>query len=332
MATRYTKTKRDIYQEVTDKIIGYLEQGTAPWRNPIKGAGGSGFPKNLHSGKRYRGINVLLLAMRAFESGYSSSYWLTFKQAKELGGQVRKGERGSLVTFWKLYATTDRENGDEIEVPVLKHYTAFNLCQIDGMEAPDSAPPETNSEPFEPLEEAESIVAGYRSGPSINDDGGRRAFYRARTDSVHMPKPEQFESREEYYGTIFHELSHSTGHSCRLDRGLDTELAPFGSPDYSKEELIAELSASFLCAAAGISPPTIEQSAAYLQSWIKVLKGDKRLIVNAASAAQKYADLILGTRFDTAASPDRGRPEPNADRGMPNAQVQVPAPSQPGLF
>lgn len=292
--------KRDIYQEVTDRIIGYLERGTAPWRNPIRRGSGDGWPKNLDSGKRYRGINVFLLGLRAWESGYSSDYWLTFNQAREKGGQVRKGEKGSLVTFFKMYATKDKETEEEIQIPVLKHFIAFNVEQVEGIAIPDAPAEDPNASPFEPLEEAERIVAGYASKPSIEHNGGSRAFYRPSQDSVHMPQPERFDNRESYYSTLFHELSHSTGHSSRLNRGLDTELAPFGSPDYSREELIAEMGAAFLCAASGISPPTIEQSASYLQGWIKVLKGDKRMVVGAAGAAQKAADWILGENFHEA--------------------------------
>lgn len=299
MASRKSTKRRDIYQEVTDKIIGYLEQGTAPWRNPIKRGTGDGWPKNMESGKRYRGINVFLLGLIAWERGFESDYWMTFKQAKSAGATVRKGEKGSLVTFWKLYDTKDKETEDEITVPVLKHYTAFNLDQIDGITPPDAPQEDPNQEPFCPLKAAEQIVAGYRDHPSI-ERGGNRAFYRPREDLVRVPEPERFNTRENYYSTLFHELSHSTGHSKRLNRGLDNELKPFGSPDYSREELVAEMSAAFLCASAGISPPTVEQSAAYLESWIKVLKGDKRLVVNAAGAAQKSSDWILGVDFKTA--------------------------------
>lgn len=286
------RPKRDIYQEVTDRIIGYLEAGTAPWRNPIKRGTGDGWPKNLDSGKRYRGINTMLLAMRAWESGFSSDYWMTFKQAKGQGGQVRKGEKGSLVTFWKLYDKVDKETGEKATVPVLRHYTAFNLEQIDGIEPPDAPKGDSAADPFEPLEQAEKIVDGYENRPQI-EHGGGRAFYRASIDTVFMPEPNRFDARENYYSTLFHELSHSTGHSSRLDRGLDGDPKPFGSPDYSREELVAEISSAFLCAASGISPPTIEQSAAYLQGWIDVLKGDKKLVIAAAGAAQKSADLIL---------------------------------------
>ncbi|WP_372716150.1 ArdC family protein [Novipirellula sp.] len=340
------KPKRDIYQEVTDKIIGYLEEGIAPWRNPIKRGDGDGWPKNMDSGKRYRGINVLLLGMSAWSGGYSSDYWMTFKQALANGGQVRKGEKGSLVTFWTMYETKDKDNGNDITVPVLKHYTAFNVEQIDGIEAPDAPKDDPNAIPFQPLAEAERIVNGYRVKPTIEHDGGRRAFYRPRTDSVHMPAPEQFDERKSYYSTLFHELSHSTGHSSRLDRGLDTELAPFGSPDYSREELVAEMGAAFLCAASGISPPTIEQSASYLQSWINVLKGDAHLVIGAAGAAQKAADLILGETFndaakeaaslianaetskcqvvdaDSPATPEEAHPEPRAEK--PRSTTTLP--------
>ncbi|KLU02217.1 Antirestriction protein [Rhodopirellula islandica] len=304
------KPKRDIYREVTDRIIGYLEQGTAPWKNPIRGGTGDGWPKNLESGKRYRGINVLLLGMRSFEAGFSSDYWMTYRQAQAKNGQVKKGEKGSLVTFWKMYATRDKATGEPIEIPMLKHYTAFNVEQIDGIEIPDAPHDLSDAEPFEPIIEAERIVAGYQDKPSIEHDGGNRAFYRPSTDGVHMPKPEKFESPENYYSVLFHELTHSSGHSSRLNRGLDTELAPFGSPDYSREELIAEMGAAFLCAASGISRPTIEQSASYLQSWIDVLKGDSKLVIGAAGAAQKAVDHILGETFQDAANvaPTKNKP------------------------
>ncbi len=329
------KPRRDIYQEVTDQIIGYLEQGTAPWRNPIKRGTGDGWPKNLDSGKRYRGINVLLLGMSAWSSGYSSDYWMTFKQAQAKGGQVRKGEKGSLVTFWKMYATKDKETGEPIEIPMLKHYTAFNLEQIEGIAIPDAPQDVPDAVPFEPLAEAERIVEGYRDKPAIHYDGRKRAFYRPRTDSVHMPTPDQFDTRENFYSVLYHELTHSTGHSSRLDRGLDTELSPFGSPDYSREELVAEMGAAFLCAASGISPPTIEQSASYLQNWIDVLKGDSKLVIGAAGAAQKATDRILGETFAEAAAPVATGAAAEMDKPAvdPDVNTETDAgPSQLDLF
>jgi antirestriction protein ArdC len=325
-ARKPSRRRRDIYQEVTDKIVGYLEDGIAPWRNPINRGSGDGWPKNLGSGKRYRGINIILLGMRAWESGYSSDYWLTYKQAAQRGGTVRQGEQGSLVTFWKLYEKKDPATNTETTLPVLKHYHAFNLEQIDGIPIPD-APDEKDLISFTPLEKAEEIVAGYLNGPNIETKGSR-AFYRPAIDTVCLPLPQQFESSEIFYSTLFHELSHSTGHSKRLDRGLDTEPQPFGSPDYSREELVAELSASFLCAASGISPPTIEQSAAYMQGWINVLKGDKRLVVSAAGAAQKSADLILGEGIHEQAE----KPAENQAKLGHSTQDHAAKPSQLDLF
>lgn len=327
MAGNKSKKKRDIYQEVTNTILQYLEEGTAPWRNPIAKNTGDGWPKNLATDKRYRGVNVLLLSMQSWASGYASDYWMTYKQACAKGGQVRKGEKGSLVTFWKMHETTDKKTGEEKTMPVLRHYTAFNVEQIDGVDIPD-APDVASAEPFRPLDAADEIVTGYENSPSIALDGGQRAFYRIQSDSVHLPTPDRFDCRENYYSTLFHELSHSTGHSSRLDRGLDRDPAPFGSPDYSREELVAEISAAYLCAACGISPPTVEQSAAYLQGWIKMLKGDKRLVVSAAGAAQKSSDLILGEHF-TAASTETSEVPPRAQE-LPTAAE--PISSQMDLF
>lgn len=326
---RNAKPRRDIYQEVTDRIIGYLEQGTAPWKNPIRRGAGDGWPKNLSSGKKYRGINVFLLGMRAWESGYESDYWLTYKQAEAAGGNVKKGEKGSLVTFWKLHATTDKETGQETEVPILRHYTAFNALQVEGITPPDVVEPDPDAKPFAPLAEAERLIDGYVGKPVIHHDGRTRAFYRPSDDSVHLPHPDKFETPEDYYGTAFHELTHSTGHSSRLDRGLDTALAPFESPDYSKEELVAEMGAAFMCAAAGISPPTIEQSASYLQNWITVLKGDKRLIISASGAAQKAADLMLGTTFDDSVRTNVAADSSNSVSKSASASVPSSESSQP---
>ncbi|WP_417847307.1 ArdC family protein [Thalassoglobus sp.] len=324
------KQRRDIYQEVTDKIIDLLDQGTVPWQNPIKRGNGDGWPKNMHSGKNYRGINVFLLGMRAWESGFASDYWLTFKQSKERGGQVKKGEKSSLVIFWKQLDKEDPETGEDIKIPVLRHYNVFNVEQCEGIEIPD-APKEIVTDPFIPLERAEAIVDGFPNPPKINYEG-RRAYYRPSVDEVFIPEPELFEDRECFYNTLLHECSHATGHSKRLNRGLDTDLAPFGSPDYSKEELVAEMSAAFLCATAGISPPTIEQSAAYIDNWRKQLQGDKKLVVQAAGAAQKSADLILGTQFDQASSPKESpkqtktveqQPEPATSQTAARTQLEL---------
>ncbi len=283
----------DIYQNVTDQIIAMLEKGVVPWRSPILGRQSAGMPKNLESGKDYRGVNVFLLAFTAWANGYESSYWLTFNQAKQKKGSVKKGEKSSFVIFWKQYETTDRETGEPTNVPVLRYYRVFNISQCEGITAPDAVT--FTPTDFQPIETAESIVKAYADAPVI-EHGGTRAFYRPSTDVVRLPEPTRFASCEEYYSTLFHELAHSTGHSKRLDRKLDTEPQPFGSPDYGKEELVAEMAAAFLSAHVGIQPVTIENQAAYLQGWLKQLRGDKKLVIAAAGAAQKASDWIRGER------------------------------------
>lgn len=287
----------DVYQAVTDRIIELLEEGTVPWRKPIRGSGGEGaFPTNLASQRAYRGINVFLLAVTAWAEGYSSPYWLTFRQAKEKGGHIRKGEKGSLVIFWKQYATQDRQSGEDITVPVLRYYKVFNAEQCEGIQVP-SLDPETSGDldAFSPIGSAAAIIDGYRDGPRV-EHRGARAFYQPSGDLVRIAEPARFVEPEAYYATLFHELVHSTGHSSRLDRGLDTQLSPFGSADYSKEELVAEMGAAFLAAASGISQDTIEQSAAYIDGWRRKLSTDPKLVVHAAGAAQRAADWVLGDR------------------------------------
>ena len=314
--TRKSKTtsgaKFDIYETVTDRILDALDKGTVPWRNPIKGSGPQGPLRNLVSQKAYRGINVFLLAMSQWAKGYESSQWLTFKQAKAKQAQVRKGEKSSLVVFWKKLDPKPDANKRPGEISsddlkerfVLRYYNVFNAEQCDGLDLGDLAVGKDDipGVEHEPIDAAERIVAGYApggNGPRIEQRGGR-ASYSPVNDLVQIPGAERFATPESYYATLFHELAHSTGHSSRLDRGLDTKLAPFGSADYSKEELVAEMGAAFLAAAAGISPPTLDQSAAYIDGWRKKLKGDKKLVIQAAGAGQRAADHILGITWDQA--------------------------------
>lgn len=307
----------DVYAEVTSKIVAMLEVGVVPWRLPILGQQKAGWPKNLDSGKDYRGVNVFLLAMTAWCKGYGSSHWLTFNQARSRGGNVRKGEKSSMVVFWKQYATTDRHTGEEKLVPVLRYYNVFNIEQCEGLTAPDA--PTIQATAFSPIQAAESLVNGYDGRPEIAQNGGQRAFYVPATDSVHTPPPTRFATTEAYYATLFHELAHSTGHSKRLDRGIDTTLAPFGSPDYAREELVAEMAAAFLCGHTGITPATIDNAASYIAGWIKALKGDNRLAIAAAGAAQRAADWIRGERGSGdagAASPVESGPDMDGAAAM----------------
>ena len=280
----------DIYAEVTGKIVSMLEAGVVPWRSPILGQIHGGWPKNLDMGKDYRGVNVFLLAFTAWAKGYASAHWLTFNQARQRGGSVKKGEKSSMVVFWKLYETRDERTDKLVTVPVLRYFNVFNVEQCEGITMPDAPAAEAA-----PIPAAERIVNGYEGRPEIEHRGGR-AYYVPKQDAVHIPSPSRFTSGEAYYATLFHELAHSTGHSSRLDRGIDTKLAPFGSPDYGREELVAEMAAAFLCGHAGITPATVENSAAYIGGWIKTLKSDNRLAIAAAGAAQKAADWIRGWR------------------------------------
>ncbi|MEO0514753.1 MAG: zincin-like metallopeptidase domain-containing protein [Planctomycetota bacterium] len=285
----------DLYQSVTNQIIAALEAGTVPWRHPILGSGEDAFPRNLNTGKPYSGVNVFTLALTAWSKGYGSPWWLTFRQALERGGHVRKGEKSSLVVFWKQLKVKDKDTGEPKIVPMLKSYRVFNAEQCEGVAFPTAESPETAEQTFSPDERAEAIVTGFSGGPTI-EHHGQRAFYRPSEDLVRLPGGERFVSAEDYYATLFHELVHATGHSSRLDRGLDQKLTPFGSPDYSKEELIAEMGAACLCAVAGIVPVTVDQHAAYIAGWLKKLRSDKRLVVSAAGAGQKAADWIRGKR------------------------------------
>lgn len=287
----------DVYQTVTDRIIDMLEAGTVPWRQPWAG-GGVRYPRNLRTGREYRGVNVFLLAVTAWRRGYESAYWLTFRQARERGGSVRKGEKSTPVIFWKPHEVEDKRTGESKIVPCLRHYRVFSAKQCDGIDIPD--PIEHQPLDFQPIEAARTIADGYEGGPAVTHGGGS-AHYLPGEDTVTMPAPERFASSEDYYSTLFHELIHSAGHPSRLDRLQETPPGPFGSAPYGREELVAEMGAAFLCGRAGISAATAENSAAYLQGWLKRLCGDKRLVVHAAGAAQRAADWILGRRGENGA-------------------------------
>jgi antirestriction protein ArdC len=275
-----------VYEIITDRIMKKLEEGTVPWRRPWNAS--AGLPKNLVSRKEYRGINVFLTGSQ----GYESPYWLTFKQAKALGGCVREGEKGTPIvycdTFKKEVVGKDGELAEK-QMSFLRYYTVFNMAQVDGVEAPAS---DTVERAFNPITECERIVSDMPFPPALKT-GNERAFYRSSEDAVYMPRAELFVSDEEYYSTLFHELVHSTGHETRLNRRPSTDRRSFGDEAYSKEELVAEMGASFLSATAGIEDATLDNSAAYIQGWLKALRDDKKLVILAAAAAQKASDYIL---------------------------------------
>jgi antirestriction protein ArdC len=289
-----SRYRSNVYQIITEQIIRQLEQGVAPWRKPWRAE----LPLNLISGKPYRGLNVFLLASQ----GYASRYWLTLNQANKLGGRVKKGEHSTLVMFWHIGEERKVRSADGSErkqTPfLLRYYRVFNVCQTEGIA--DKLGLGNYSSRVPSLEQCESIVFSMPNRPAIEKSD--RAWYRPSADKVGMPGRELFHSSEDYYSTLFHELTHSTGHASRIGREGIEQLNGFGSESYSREELIAEMGAAMLCGFAGISPHTLENSAAYLQSWLRVLKSDSRMVVMAASAAQKAADYILGKRPETESS------------------------------
>ncbi len=273
-----------VYSMITDRIISEMEKGIIPWKKPWNT---HGLPKNLVSKKVYRGINFFLLSFLEDE------YFLTFRQAQQLGGSIKKGAKGIPVIFWKWVEVEDPVSGDKNKIPFLRYYTVFGVSDTDGIAFPLS-----EKLTFNPIEDAEHIVSGMQDSPEIVH-GGNRAFYSKKNDRIHLPAASEFVSSQEYYSTKFHELVHSTGSEQRLNRPELTAYCSFKSYQYSIEELTAEMGAAFLCAQAGIEMATITNSAAYIQGWLDVVKNDKRLLIQAAGKAQIAADYILYGRKKT---------------------------------
>lgn len=278
----------NVYEIVTDQMIKALESGTVPWHKPWSG-GPEFAPRNLASGKRYNGINPFLLSL----SGFASPYWLTFKQAQALDGTVKKGEKSSLVVFFKMTETKDKETGKPKTIPILRFYRVFNLDQCDGVRVPAGRPmpKEVETNDILPLDAGEAIIQGYKDKPTIRE-GEAAAWYQPAIDLINMPPRNTFATPEEWYSTLFHECGHSTAHKSRLNRE-DALGNGFGSHDYGREELTAEMTSAYLCAEAGIVAP-FDNSAAYIASWLKTIRADSRAVVVAAGKASKAADYILG--------------------------------------
>ena len=275
-----------VYDIITERIIKQLESGVAPWRKPWT----CQTPANLITQKEYRGLNVFTLVSQ----GFPSRFWLTFNQATKLGGRIRKGQKSSPVIFWNVgdeQETTKPDGRKESSRPfLLRYYSVFNFSQTEGIDIPASLLQETRTN--NPIEACEQIVTNMPNPPAFQQSD--KAWYSPSSDVVGMPARSLFHSSEEFYATEFHELGHSTGHPKRLHRGNFDNPAHFGSESYSKEELIAEMTAAMLCGIARIEQDTLENSAAYLKTWIARLKSDSRLLVSAASQAQKAADFIQG--------------------------------------
>ncbi|MGE3537766.1 MAG: ArdC family protein [Candidatus Tectimicrobiota bacterium] len=283
------------YQVITDRVLALLEQGTVPWQQPWDRT--TGVPRNLFSQRKYRGINVWLLTAM----GYTSPFWATFNQVHTAGGSVRKGARGVPVVFWKIYTTEDPETGDEDKRFVLRYFTVFNAAQLDGVAVPEIA---VTPSRFTPIERCTQLVDTMPHRPAIRH-GHHQACYTPATDTLHMPTPSCFHTPEAYYATLYHELVHAVGHPSRLNRKTLTDLCRFGDPTYAKEELVAEMGASYLCGVCGIANATLDNSAAYLASWMQVLHDYPTMLVHAAAQAQRAADYIQNLPPDTGASEER---------------------------
>jgi antirestriction protein ArdC len=277
---------QDVYERITARILAALEAGTPPWVKPWS-AVADPIPRNGASRRPYRGINALLLGMERDAAGYASNQWMTFRQAQQLGARVRKGERASTVIFFEMKPGRPVDPDDEHEArlrPVVRVFNVFNIDQIDELPAEYRAAP-LDDRPWDADAQAEAILE--RSGAEIVH-GGFRAYYSPQSDRIHLPVRGAFGSAAGYYGTALHELAHWTGHGARLDRRFG---ARFGDSAYAVEELVAELSAAYLCAHCRIDGSL--QHAAYISSWLEVLRRDKRAVVMAAAKAQSAADYLL---------------------------------------
>ncbi|WP_163713750.1 ArdC family protein [Mangrovibacterium lignilyticum] len=272
---------------VTNLIIERLEKGVIPWQMPWKVE--NGLPQNMIHRKVYRGFNFWLLLTVADKFG--SPYFLTFNQVKELGGHVLKGEKGFPVVFWKILEKEEKD-GSIDQVPFLRYYTVFNLKQTEGIDESKIPSSEAHDHDFDPIAQAEQVIECWTDCPQIRYDQSH-AFYSPSGDYIGMPNPRTFYKDEQFYAVLYHEATHATGHINRTGRHEKLPDHRFNSRDYSFEELVAEMGASFLCYLTGIQNATIDNSAAYIKSWIRKFKEDKKMLLIASSMAQKAVDYIL---------------------------------------
>lgn len=300
-----SKERRDLYQEVADRITAELDAGRVPWHQPW--GMGSHAHRNPVSGTVYRGINPLLLEMTALAAGYDDRRWVTFKQARSKDLTVRTGEHGAVVVFWKmLRVKAEDADGNETSrsVPMLRHYTVFNVAQLDGdlsaLEAEREHEPEELPDALELLE---AYIDPDTGGPTLGHDGNPDgAWYCPPVDHINLPAEERFDSSSHYYSTAFHEAVHSTGHPSRLNRVEIAKTEGKTREEYGREELTAEMGAAMLCALTGIEA-THRQSVGYIQHWRDAIKADPKAVVLAAQRAQKAADLIAARIHDDQAAP-----------------------------
>lgn len=277
--------KFDIYEVVTQKIIDKLESGIVPWQIPWKTA--NGIPRNLVTQRPYHGINFWLLLCQKD----ALPFYLTFEQAKSLGGNIRKGEKSTMVVFWKLLKSEDKVEEEKM-IPFLRYYNVFNISQAEGIDPKKIPSTDAFDHDFNSVTVAESLIYNWKDCPKI-ELGKDSAYYNPHLDTVCMPDPRTFFEDQLYYSTLFHELVHSTGHNSRLGRHERIKDHNFGSKDYSQEELVAEMGAAYLCGITDIQQQTIENNAAYIKSWIRTFKDDTKVLIMAAAQAQRAVDYIM---------------------------------------
>jgi len=282
----------NLYEQVTSTILSSLKRGVIPWQKPWSTT--ASIPVNAFSNRQYRGVNVLLLGL----APYSDHRWLTYKQVNEKGGSVRKGEKSTMVVFWKFpepkNATDQEKEEARKQVPLLRYYSVFNAEQCEGLELPEVYKP--TESPNQRIARADLLVRSMPDPPLITE-AGSAAWYRPVDDLVNIPPLNRFTSADSFYATLFHELGHATGHEKRLKRtGVIGEIR-FGSGEYSREELVAELTSAFCCATVGLDNQLIEDSASYIEGWLDVLKADPKAVVIAAAQAQRAADHIRGITY-----------------------------------
>jgi len=297
--------KTDIYTQVTNRIVAALENGVRPWVQPWNSEHAAGRVTRplRHNGTPYRGINVLMLWVEACARGFACPIWMTYRQAQELGGQVCKGERGSLVVFADRFTRTETaDNGEDVErhIPFLRSYAVFNCEQIDGLPAHYYARAESVIDPIQRIQHAETFFANLKADIR---HGGNRAYYATGTDHVQMPPFEAFRDAESFYGTLAHECCHWSGAKSRLARDLSGR---FGSHAYAMDELISEICSAFLCADLALTPEPREDHAAYLASWLTILKNDRRAIFTAAAHAERAAAFLHAKQPQAAMSDGEG--------------------------
>lgn len=283
-----------ITEAITNEIISELQKGNVSWSTPFSKTITAGLARNYVTGRPYEGFNQFYLSFKAATKSYKTPQYLTFKQAQNLGGRIRKGEKATVIIFWKV---VEQERKEKDKHPRLYpfFYYVFNVDQVDGVTFHTPAPVAPSNERLT-NEACQSIVKGYCNGPRITSTDAT-PYYVPTQDRVNMPPLSSFKEESLYYSVLFHELIHSTGHNTRLDRfQKGIKSAPFGSSEYSKEELIAELGAAFLCGLAGIYPDTRNHNAGYIDNWIEALQRDYTLIITAANKAQKAASHILGLK------------------------------------